>query len=99
MNTLRCVMCNKYVGYTADSGTRYGCSDPEAPEPFDPDFWCKKCAIKEKDALIKRLSNPELQKDHKPYWIMPNWATEAMIECGWDCSKTPHTIERLLKVE
>ena len=40
---IRCVRCGKFcVPY--DQLTRYGCTDPEAPEPRDPEFYCKKCA-------------------------------------------------------
>ena len=38
----RCGYCGIYVSYEADNYTPFGCADPEAPEPYDPTYLCKK---------------------------------------------------------
>ena len=91
----RCVKCSKYCGYLADMGNRYGCADPGDPEPYDPDYWCKVCAKKEEAEMVKSLLENPNSKTHKPYWIMPHWANNALKKAGWGLSKEPHMIEKL----
>lgn len=42
-----CVYCGHFVDWRADSYTPFGCSDPTAPEPYDPSFICVKCIPKD----------------------------------------------------
>jgi len=84
----KCQICGVYCGYSADSGTTYGCSDYDSPEPFDPDFWCKKCAKKEyKRALV------EGEKMYV-YWQMPNWQIKALKKLG--LKKVEHKLVKAL---
>lgn len=79
----RCSHCGIYAGYGADNGTIYGCADPGAPEPYDPEYFCGKCSIdckkREKEYFIK----------HGPgkitcyWWIKPYWYLEAVKEAGF----------------
>lgn len=39
----RCCYCGKFAGYLADQYTPFGCANPEEPEPYDPEYICKKC--------------------------------------------------------
>ena len=49
---LRCYSCKKFLRIPYDSRTIFGCADPEAPEPYEPDFFCRKCSNKlHKDLL------------------------------------------------
>ena len=72
----RCQICGVYCGYYADSGTVYGCSSYDPPEPFDPEFWCKKCATKEYQDSLK-----EGEKMYV-YWQMPMWQIKALKKLG-----------------
>lgn len=38
----KCSYCGIWVPYDADSYIPLGCADPEAPEPYDPTYLCKK---------------------------------------------------------
>jgi len=72
----RCQTCGRYCGYGADNGIPYGCTDPGAPEPLDPEYWCKICAKKEyKKALI-------LKEKMYVYWRMPDWQSKALEKLG-----------------
>lgn len=48
---LKCSDCGKFIRQPFDQRTTFGCADPEAPEPYDPDYFCRKCATK----MYKRL--------------------------------------------
>ena len=47
----RCDLCSKFMSEPYDSRTIFGCADPSAPEPYDPDEFCKKCS----EARYKKL--------------------------------------------
>lgn len=51
---LKCCECGKFIKRPYDSSTRFGCADPGAPEPYDPDFYCKPCATKLYKTLLTR---------------------------------------------
>lgn len=71
-NSPKCCNCGKFCGWMADNGIVYGCADPGAPEPYDPDYWCKKCAKKEYvTALIEK-------EKMYIYYQMPNWQIKAL---------------------
>ena len=91
----KCNNCSKFVKYTADTGTYYGCADPEEPEPYDPIFWCEKCAQKEKDKYTTELCSSKKDELNKPFWMMPNWAINSMKEAGWIFSDKPHMIKKI----
>ena len=83
-----CNTCGKFVGYTTgDCGTRYGCADPGDPEPYDPEFWCKKCADK------KYIESLEKGKKMYLYWCMPNWQIRALETLG--LKKENHKIVKI----
>lgn len=42
---IRCDDCRRYCR-VVDDRTVFGCADPEAPEPYDPEHFCKDCAHK-----------------------------------------------------
>jgi len=50
---IRCYSCGKFLRIPYDSRTIFGCSDQEAPEPYEPDFFCKKCSNKFYKELLK----------------------------------------------
>lgn len=89
----RCEKIRRFIG-PVDNGTRYGCADPESPEPYDPDFFCKPCARKEYQEAIIELQNSEGNTRHKPWWIMPDFYSKAMQECGW-VSTEDHLIKKI----
>lgn len=91
----RCINCSKYCGYWADTGTIYGCADPGDPEPYDPYYWCKVCAEEQENKMINSLLENPNSKIHKPYWIMPHWANNALEKAKWRLSKEPHMIEKI----
>jgi len=65
-----CCMCGRFVGWGADQSVYYGNSwDMEPP---DPDYYCKVCAEKEKQEVIKR------GKAHGCFWVQPIWQIEAI---------------------
>lgn len=80
-----CQRIKKYNG-TEDSGTVYGCADPESPEPYDPDFFCRRCATKEykriKENLLE-LIKKGATKSYKSWWEVPNFYVKAVEEAGW----------------
>ena len=43
---LKCSDCGKFIRQPFDQRTTFGCANPEAPEPYDPDYFCRKCATK-----------------------------------------------------
>jgi len=95
-----CNNCSKIVPWDSDSSTAYGCANPSDPEPYDPDFYCKKCAEKEYKRFSEKLQSLEKEKIleyHKPYWIMPNFALEAMKDNGWIMSEKAHHIKKIIK--
>lgn len=51
----RCGDCGAFVSYDADQYTPYGCADPEAPEPYDPTYLCKKCSEKDYREWLKKF--------------------------------------------
>lgn len=96
MNRFTCCLCSKIVPWDSDSSTQYGCADPGEPEPYDPVFYCKKCAEKEyKDfsSKLKELKEKGVTEIHKPYWQMPLFVLKAMEENGWVISEKPHHIK------
>ena len=72
----RCSSCGVYCGYNSDNGTIYGCADPEAPEPYDPEYWCKKCAKTEYKKALKKGTDMYI------YWKVPNWQAKALKRLG-----------------
>lgn len=73
----KCIDCGRFVAYeTMDSGTSYGCSDYEYPEPLDPQLWCDKCANKEYKECLK------LGTSMHNYWEKPNFQIKAMKKLG-----------------
>jgi len=99
-NRNTCYVCCKIVPWDSDSSTHYGCADPGDPEPYDPEFYCKKCANREYEdfsARLKRLESENIFEDHKPYWQMPNWCLKAMKDNGWVMSERAHHIKKLTK--
>ncbi len=79
----------------ADQGTRYGCANPADPEPYDPEYWCKKCAKAEYQKYYKYLENSTATKLGKPFWQMPSWAYKALVKAGWDYGET-HEIKKII---
>lgn len=76
-NEWRCQDCGKFVAYkTMDSGTPYGCSDYDSPEPLDQQFWCGKCAKQEYKQCLKDGVNMY------NYWVKPNFQLKAMKKLG-----------------
>lgn len=49
---IKCGDCGKFIKEPYDSRTTFGCADPSAPEPYDPDFFCKKCSKKRYEKLL-----------------------------------------------
>lgn len=86
----KCDRCGLYCGYRADNGTYYGCDDPENPEPFDPTYFCKKCARKEykemKDFCIKNGQG----KISCIWWIKPEWYMKAIKDIGFELKNDAH---------
>jgi len=73
----RCKDCGLFIAYKGmDSGTPYGCSDYENPEPLDQEFWCSKCAKKEYKQCLKDGVNM------MNYWEKPNFQLKAMKKLG-----------------
>ena len=50
---VRCDICLKYCR-PFDSRTVFGCADPENPEPYDPEHFCRKCSTKRYKDLLRR---------------------------------------------
>lgn len=38
----KCGFCGRFC-IPHDDDTPFGCSNPDAPEPYDPTFYCEKC--------------------------------------------------------
>lgn len=92
-----CDSCGKIVPWGADSSTEYGCANPCEPEPYDPVFYCKKCANKKYKEFcdkLKWLEDKGIFDYHKPYWIMPLFVISAMKDCGWVMSEKAHHIKK-----
>lgn len=51
----RCAYCGIYLSYDADNYTPYGCANPEAPEPYDPKYLCKKHSEELYNHFIERF--------------------------------------------
>lgn len=49
----RCAECGLFTTWEADSYIVMGCANPDAPEPYDPEYLCPKCAEKERDSFVK----------------------------------------------
>lgn len=94
-----CTYCSKIVPWDSDSSTAYGCANPCDPEPYDPVFYCKKCAEKGYESFSTRLKILEAEnilEYHKPYWQMPNFIIKAMKDNNWVMSEKPHHIKKAL---
>lgn len=80
MNTPQCSNCSKFCSWSSDSGTLYGCNDPEAPEPLDPEYFCEKCARHELNQFTLKL----IEMNHNSFtciwWIKPAWYLKAIDE-------------------
>ena len=51
---MKCSDCGKFIRRPFDQRILFGCSDPGAPEPYDPDYYCRKCATKMYKRLLER---------------------------------------------
>ena len=72
-----CIDCGKFVSYrNNDSGIPYGCADPGAPEPYDPEFYWGKCKLKEYKKCLKDGINMY------NYWQKPKFQLKAMEKLG-----------------
>jgi len=72
-----CQDCGLFVAYkTMDSGTPYGCSSYDPPEPFPEQHWCKKCSEKEYKEALKAGVNMY------NYWQKPDFQLKAMKKLG-----------------
>ena len=74
----RCVDCNKFVPYDADNYIPYGCADPEAPEPFDPEYLCVKHAEEVYKNFVKFFTNGKRTGE----WAKSQAEIQAAKECG-----------------
>ena len=90
--------CGLYVGYEADNGTYYGCKDPEAPEPLDPYYFCKKCVRKDYKNLKQALIEHGEGKISCPWWLKPDWYMKAIKDAGFTLNQDVHTYS-LTKIE
>lgn len=70
--------CGKYVGYRADSYTPYGCADPEAPEPYDPEYLCHTCAFRAYKEWVRRFNEGYRSGD----WMKSRAEMRAAKACG-----------------
>jgi len=53
---IKCDTCGEYcIPY--DEETPFGCKNEEDPEPYDPYFYCKKCAKKLEKEWLKHFEN------------------------------------------
>lgn len=92
-----CCICSKIVPWDADSSTSYGCANPGDPEPYDPDFYCKKHEEEKYRSFYEKLKSLEEQgifEYHKPYWIMPSSIIRAMKDCDWVTAEKAHHIKK-----
>jgi len=71
-----CCVCGKFCSWTSDHGTPYGCSDPDSPEPCDPEYFCAECSEKEYKNALEQGENMYV------YWEKPFWQIKAMTELG-----------------
>lgn len=78
MERLRCSDCQKFIRYSYDSRTTFGCADPEAPEPYDPDSFCRKCSNK----MYKRLLKGYLCCQRSGDWQKSDAEMKAAKEAG-----------------
>lgn len=83
--------CGKYVGYQADNGTYYGCSDPESPEPYDPTYFCKTCANEEYYKMIMFCELYDGKEFQCSWWIKPEWYMKAIKKSGYVLQKEQGT--------
>ena len=74
----RCADCGVYVSYDADQYTPYGCANPEAPEPYDPSYLCKKCSKADYKNWLKHFKNGGRYGN----WSKSNGEIRAAKECG-----------------
>jgi len=74
----RCSYCNKFVPYGADYYVPYGCANPEAPEPYDPSFLCKKHA----DEVYREFKKSFRNGDRSGDWTKSEAEMRAAKECG-----------------
>ncbi len=51
-----CDDCGRFIRKPYDSSTPFGCANPESPEPYDPEHFCKKCAKKLYESFLKSYS-------------------------------------------
>lgn len=74
----RCVDCGRYVGWTADSYIPWGCADPEAPEPYDPEYLCERCAHKRREKVVEQLVREGIPVPrNRPYYYTPGYWHDA----------------------
>jgi len=90
-------MCNKYCGYMADNGTIYGCADPGDPEPYDPDYFCKKCATKEYERVKDKIIKNGEGRFSCSWWIVPNFVREALNDTGYEMIRSSDNTHYSLK--
>ena len=74
----RCTVCNVFVPYDADSYIPYGCADPEAPEPYDPEYYCAKHAEETYKDFVKDFTAGKRSGE----WTKSQAEMRAAKECG-----------------
>ena len=61
---ITCCVCGKFC-IPADSLTIFGCSSYDPPEPHDPEFYCKKCAVALNKKWKKHFKNGGRSGDYQ----------------------------------
>lgn len=74
----KCDFCGRFMRLPYDSRTVFGCADPGAPEPYDPDDYCKKCAKENFEHLLARYKCCRRDGD----WEKSNAEIRAAKEAG-----------------
>ena len=79
MKPHQCMHCGRYARYEElDSYTPFGCSDPEAPEPYDPTIICGKCS----QALYEQYKRQFKEGYRYGDWQKSDAERKAAKECG-----------------
>jgi len=76
----------------------YGCADPEAPEPYDPEYFCKNCAKKEQKTLEESIKKHGEGEFYNEWWQRPDFVNKALKKTGYEMErKSDNTIFILKK--
>jgi hypothetical protein len=92
--------CGKYSGYNEQVGIPYGCKYTPDPEPLDEEYFCNKCAEKEKNKFKERILQTKVGEEIKCiWWQRPKFIQQALKETGFSMIRSSDNQRFILQTQ